>query len=779
MVFYSYEYQKKVLVARCQNGDSMERDCVFPTNIGVGYREGPDVYALANGYESVGHTLGCIIPNLKKNFQNNLDNSPTYREPIWKPLVSVNGQLQTPPKSTTEIYQVVGECGPYKVSTNRFIKTTNGENEEPFDLPLPATDSKAPCWKDFIEMDPVPPPENPNGPDSICKFHEEFSMDSYENTTGGIILSSPPVTDFGAFDLQNGWKHCPEGTYIFGVSANQYQASAKDHAGIAHVGFRCVNPQDMQESGILSLKTPALPGGNQEALKKWFNCDDKGSAAYGFQLYVQPPQTEGRDNVATTNVLLICSCEEKAVVKFDHDEDGRDHLGLWTDDQICQPKQALCGFIGQFQTFEKPKADVFLDNTGLNNMKAKCCDVVHPASTCKPQTTRILVGHCDNRNDTRERLCKIELNSGVSYSPESAGTRRRNFYESTGFVAECAGKVLKKSFAVDSVCKAQREDCEMDWKDRPKQTWLYEDMFTDFIPVPGSVFTPVYQIQGRCGDFVVKTNRYVTEGRTREIPLTDDDIGAGPPCWEDDIPFKADERKKLKVEPSPINVLHDPEMPEYDFVKDGSILTSPVVDTVFPDETHDSEWKFCKPPTKDAVWYVDSVYVERQGSPKDLTGLVAISLFCRNPKLTGYGDHVISGTTPGAIVQEGAAKDWKKCECGTGTGFQISSVGAQQLEDDLAIESFKMMCSCGEPVVKNEDEFPKELGGQRGKWTRTQLCRPRQAICGIKTRSKPFKAVDNMLKWDNMGITQVNIKCCDVPNPAATCEPKNILQEIG
>jgi len=387
--------------------------------------------------------------------------------------------------------------------------------------------------------------------------------------------------------------------------------------------------------------------------------------------------------------------------------------------------------------------------------------VEDPAETCEATEIRLGLGSCDNLDNIKTRPCDITLFIGIGYNKQ-AGIATERFYESIGLTKACAGNVLRNRFRSKVKCKNNK--CEYDWKNTPDEIWDPKVKTYENLTIPARTKYDIFQIAAQCGPYIVRSNVYVQAVNSRDdsIPNSDElvtlPIPAAPAnssgeCWEDNKPIRmtSDAGTKIGQDPKPVRFTPTLETDRYDPMDGGTGLKTPVVDTEWPEDTDESDWKQCDPPNKDTEdsWYVDSIFVERQGSPapnEDLAGLVIVAMHCRNIKKNGEGDHIIKDVTPAVTVTEEGMWDWKRydnyyfyvlrkksaealkefrcmfnlillhyrCKCGAGIGVQTSTVPDQIGGDDLGIESLKLKCSCSDVVWKAKDEFPEAVRGLRG-----------------------------------------------------------------
>jgi len=145
------------------------------------------------------------------------------------------------------------------------------------------------------------------------------------------------------------------------------------------------------------------------------------------------------------------------------------------------------------------------DNTGLNNLKMKCCYVPDPAIICTPVEKRVLLGSCTNAEIYFDKRCDFTNRIGMAYD-SSTSKRQIDFYESIGYIEENAWSSLQENFEEKL---ANNPDTEYDWGDESYPTvWESETKTEAFIYIAPGVKTQLYQIHGLCGIYSIRSNRY-------------------------------------------------------------------------------------------------------------------------------------------------------------------------------------------------------------------------------------------------------------------------------
>jgi hypothetical protein len=197
---------------------------------------------------------------------------------------------------------------------------------------------------------------------NLCQFHNRsHSVTQPNGKNEDIYLSSPVVTNWGAWQ---GWADCPKGYYITGVNVWKrllQQGSAVDLAGVVSLAFQCENiAGPISSSSIIESLAPGVPN---DGWPSFYSCSGNGAggAAIGFRLNSQKDQGPlPNDNVATDNVEIICSCGPTSIHKPYENIPGPQsgHRGDWTQEQICEPRQALCGMQTQMADYRESKSRV-------------------------------------------------------------------------------------------------------------------------------------------------------------------------------------------------------------------------------------------------------------------------------------------------------------------------------------------------------------------------------------------------------------------------------------
>lgn len=99
-----------------------------------------------------------------------------------------------------------------------------------------------------------------------------------------------------------------------------------------------------------------------------------GTGLNGFTLKAEPLNTEASydsylgmyDNTAANGIKMFCQGQSEPLVPS-----LEGIWGNWSRSIFCEDGKLICGISVQFQ--ENQGKGVFLDDTGLNNVKFKCC----------------------------------------------------------------------------------------------------------------------------------------------------------------------------------------------------------------------------------------------------------------------------------------------------------------------------------------------------------------------------------------------------------------------
>ncbi|CAL8111211.1 unnamed protein product [Orchesella dallaii] len=355
---------------------------------------------------------------------------------------------------------------------------------------------------------------NPDGPmpaQKECIYKHRPHAKKFDPTEDGIILASPILKNDGNW-LE--WQYCNPGSYANAVGSfrrSKMQNGKTDNVGVISVALACQFPDQMGKLGeINSTIFDASPGApkTDSQFSRFFHCED-GAAAVGFQLNSEPDQG-AKDDIATANVRLLCSCGPPAVkpywIEGVYSVDAN-RQGEWTKERGCMPRQAICGMQTQMMPYENKVALGTHDNSGLNNVKMKCCNIPNPIDSCTPLEKEVLIATCDNTASSQAQSCEFDGQVGVDYD-YSNFERAAYFYESTGFTLEHQlGKIQEKMASSDLHCAM--ETCLFQWENSTSIVW--KKMVRGLLKtnVVAGWTSEIYQIMGQCGIYLMYTNRFM------------------------------------------------------------------------------------------------------------------------------------------------------------------------------------------------------------------------------------------------------------------------------
>ncbi|CAL8084991.1 unnamed protein product [Orchesella dallaii] len=421
------------------------------------------------------------------------------------------------------------ECPSYYLCTGGIKVWKNCTGNNIFDVN--SNECKDPqqgvCWKKISKMTGTGEKVMLTEKSLYCPFHNRTASDKAipaetksKGESTGVILASPQITNYG--DWQ-GFVYCKPGSYFAGLQIWRRSTDADggkhDHAGITSIGFACEFPLRPGESEVLGQYAPGSPD------KKWFNflrCEL--GTTIGFQLSQQPEQGPTKDDLATDNVRVFCSCGKNLVLTKRYHEPRPEyikvggHRGNWTDELICGRKQALCGFQTQMQPWKK-KQQIDYDKgdmTGLNQMKVKCCDVPAPGD-CIPEETRHFLETCDNLESEYHRDCSFEAIVGIDYNQTKEVMQSVSFYESIGHTVEDSLEIVHQSFKSNPVTCAtfpKSTECAFQWgsnmnDDLVSKFFRRGEIETGETAVKAGIKAHIYQVVASCGIFTVYTNQII------------------------------------------------------------------------------------------------------------------------------------------------------------------------------------------------------------------------------------------------------------------------------
>lgn len=164
-----------------------------------------------------------------------------------------------------------------------------------------------------------------------------------------------------------------------------------------------------------------------------------------------------------------------------------------------------------------------------------------------------------------------------------------------------------------------------------------------------------------------------------------------------------------------------------------------------------------------------NVKVEPSQGGKDDTAMNAVHLSC-----VALEQQVTTDSFPVTKVLASAEGPWgdfkgmEICYRGVAVGFQLRSEDGQGRRDDTAANDMVLICA-------NSDGEQKTMakGQGWGSWRSDKRCPPRTAVCGLQTQVEPHQG-----KRDDTALNNVDLMCCELPNPAESCSATDEWIEI-
>lgn len=151
-------------------------------------------------------------------------------------------------------------------------------------------------------------------------------------------------------------------------------------------------------------------------------------------------------------------------------------------------------------------------------MKVKCCDIADPLKNCVPTESRLLIRECDNAQSDDGLRCDFEGEIGLTMDFDQLDAKSVEFYSSIGYTFESSKKNVSE-YIVSKLEEKMKAGSRMEytWDDIVEPT-----VMKNVKVVPNKLFVKpfenmkLYQIVGRCGHFLVRTNRFVkvTKGKS-------------------------------------------------------------------------------------------------------------------------------------------------------------------------------------------------------------------------------------------------------------------------
>lgn len=158
----------------------------------------------------------------------------------------------------------------------------------------------------------------------------------------GIILESPRVTNFGTPGRE---EFCRRGEVVKGFLLKvEPRRPRVDNTALNGIVFFCGKPTNKMEDNPWYLTSKQ---GRFGMYGPTLNCS---TYAIGFRLKSQAYQGAFRDDVAATNLKLICA-DGVELEGYQHDDEYRD--AEYTQGQLCLPGRAICGLQTQVEDYSR------------------------------------------------------------------------------------------------------------------------------------------------------------------------------------------------------------------------------------------------------------------------------------------------------------------------------------------------------------------------------------------------------------------------------------------
>jgi len=156
------------------------------------------------------------------------------------------------------------------------------------------------------------------------------------------------------------------------------------------------------------------------------------------------------------------------------------------------------------------------DETAVNNVNVKCCDVPDPGQECIPSDVWDLLIECDNIEAVTPTTCSYERKVGISHSNTESESHYQltEIYQDIGFSLSAAPSVLSINFQYNL---GMSETTGHNWTTTNTEIWSVETTTSVSFDVPPGVKTQLFQTVGKCGIYDVKATRVKridTEGET-------------------------------------------------------------------------------------------------------------------------------------------------------------------------------------------------------------------------------------------------------------------------
>ncbi|CAL8084988.1 unnamed protein product [Orchesella dallaii] len=623
----------------------------------------------------------------------------------------------------------------------------------------------------------------------VCPFHNKPASKPSETETNSVVLFSKSDVDFGTWSE---WKNCPEGKYVNGLQnfrrmVMSEDADIVDHAGLTTIAFVCNTPEEFP-GDIREIIDEVPPGLKRRPLEKmnFFKCEF--GPAVGFQLNQVPSQGDG-DDLATDWIKLICGCGQDAIKPYDKAEfkEVSGTRGVWSEPKICGARQSICGLSAQLHPWVENRNLEEYDNTGVNGVKLRCCDVPSPATKYSPSESLLSIATLENFGNEPSLSFQVELNVGLLYNRTGKWKKAMNFYETIGYNLNSLSHPFHKVFSEKVSCLSD-SSCNFDWSAHEDERndeagmWGMAAISNVTVNVKKGTKVEVKQVVGVAGPYVIGTFA------VKEIITVVEEGEDGVEEMKETEGRTIDLTAVTQVEPGNIGGILNPgpiisttfdaatcpfmpreeETVHFSDEVDGFIIASRPRKDIVSDGTWMEEDE-CGPGK-----YVVGITGHRDvvlGSGKkqvDYAGLTSIGFKCESPGLrdTEY----MSFSAPGlAAWPVWNTSKWFDCDEGAAIGFEINAKQeiTKEEPDDFATDNIKLHCSCGPSVVNPFDSTeldPAIQGVAHGTWRKGRYCSKKHTVCGLQTQMHTFQDEYSPI-YDNTGLNEIRVKCCKVPDP--------------
>ncbi|CAG7827824.1 unnamed protein product [Allacma fusca] len=175
----------------------------------------------------------------------------------------------------------------------------------------------------------------------------------------GFDLESPQITDFGTWGEPT---YCPPGEVVTGFQLKVEPKNSVDDTALNGVRFYCGTPGGSNEDRQ-NITSKVGHFGN------WGRVFDCPTYAVGFELQSHEYQGPRGDDTAANNMKLHCA--GGGAMEGFHDNGHTYVNSRYTDPQMCPTGKGICAIQTQVERYQ-----LFGDDTSLNNIRVKCCDLL-------------------------------------------------------------------------------------------------------------------------------------------------------------------------------------------------------------------------------------------------------------------------------------------------------------------------------------------------------------------------------------------------------------------